>query len=70
MGTFKIKMKRTWTTEIEFTAESKQQLMVALNFPENLGDNEFVEMLTEKLAEAEINQQNLGKSNYTVKEIK
>jgi hypothetical protein len=63
MKKFKVKMVRTYTTEIEVEAECKGNLLEVLN--NTWCDDE----LWDELGEEELNQCNIGKEKFYVKQI-
>jgi len=65
MRKFKVKMVRTYTTEIEVVAECKGNLLEILN---NCDDGLWDE-LWDELGEEELNQCNIGKEKFYVKQI-
>jgi hypothetical protein len=63
MRKFKVKMVRTYTTEIEVEAECKGNLLETLN-------NAWCDDgLWDELGEEELNQCNIGKEKFYVKQI-
>ncbi len=77
MRKFKVKMVRTYTTEIEVEAECKGNLLEILNNPlsderqqipvtDRLG-NQII--IWDELGEEELNQCNIGKEKFYVKQI-
>ncbi len=77
MRKFKVKMVRTYTTEIEVKAECKGNLLEILNNPfsdetqqipvtDRLG-NQII--IWDELGDEELNQCNIGKEKFYVKQI-
>jgi len=65
MKKFKVKMVRTYTTEIEVEAECKGNILDALNRP----DTERYWDLLDKLTDEELYQCDIGKERFYVKQI-
>jgi len=66
MKKFKVKMVRTYTTEIEVEAECKGNILDTLN---NHPDTERSWDLWDKLADEELDQCDIGKERFYVKQI-
>ena len=70
MRTFKVKMVRTYTTEVEVEVETKSELLVILNHPDHHNDQDKVNEFWDMLGEEERDQDKMGSSKFYIKEAK